>query len=154
MNTYFKRGFLTIVVAFVMFGALLAYDTKVYAANTTKTATESSGASVDQLMLASELVLNQNFGNDYTISREGDLITMNVWADGIAAGAAGVAAGVVEKKDWTDMTDNMAKFSATAYKLFEAHDVNVNVNVLNDLNKKNTLVSYLNGVNIYDVVEE
>lgn len=41
----------------------------------------------------------------------------------------------------------------SVYDNFEPYGVDVNVNVLNDTNKDNVLLSFLNGVKFYDAVD-
>lgn len=122
------------------------------------TSTETTLPDEDQisaLVAAADIILEQNFGDDYTISydEEEKMVTINVWKDGVAAGAIGVQAGTVSKGDWTAMVDGLQSMSESVYDNFEPYGVNVNVNVLNDTNKDNTLLSFLNGVKFYDAVD-
>lgn len=122
------------------------------------TSTETTLTDEEQiktLVAASEIILKQNFGDDYNISYDEatKIVTINVWKDGIAAGAMGVQAGTVSKSDWTTMVNGVQTMAKSVYSNFEPYGVNVNVNVLNDINKDNTLLSFLNGVKFYDAVD-
>lgn len=122
------------------------------------TSTESTLTDEEQikmLVAASEIILKQNFGDDYNISYDAaaKMVTINVWKDGIAAGAMGVQAGTVSKSDWTTMVNGVQSMAKSVYGNFEPYGVSVNVNVLNDINKDNTLLSFLNGVKFYDAVD-
>lgn len=162
MINIFKRNMITLSIVMVLVGAMLFGNSTVYAAsgNSTKTSSKSTEkvtadeATLDLLVAASEVVLSKSFGKNYTISRKDSLVTINVWQDGVAMGAAGVEAGLLDKKEWTTMTKSVQKVAESMYSAYEPYGVSVNFNVLNDTNKDNILLSYLNGVKVYDVLDK
>ena len=109
---------------------------------------------INSLIALSKVVLNENFGDNYNISYEDNMVTINIWQEGITLGALGVQAGTVSKSTWKKMVDGVQSMSKSVYKNFEPYGVHVNVNVLNDVNKENTLLSFLDGVKFYDALEE
>ena len=132
-------------------------DTSLDSAEATSTETTlTDEEQVKTLVAAAEIILKQYFEDDYNISydEEEKMVTINVWRDGVAAGAIGVQAGTVSKGDWTAMVDGLQSMSESVYDNFEPYGVNVNVNVLNDTNKDNVLLSFLNGVKVYDAVND
>lgn len=120
------------------------------------TEAEVDDATVEFLMENTESILKENFGEDnYSLSRDGDIVTINVWQDGIAVGAMGAASGNEELKDgWNNMLSNMEGMAKSSYDLYKPYNMNVNVNILNDQNKEKVLASYYNGILIYDSVAE
>lgn len=124
---------------------------------TTEAAQTSSSADVDTAVAMIESVLKENFKN-YSISHEDSIITINVWDDGIAYGALLASAGNEEcKTSWAEMTENQKKFCNSVCEFvdkFGLDDVMVVVNVLNDGNTDNVLLSIMEGVVIYDSVND
>ena len=58
--------------------------------------------------------------------------------------------------EWREMRESIRKFSETVYKLVKDSgfkDTIVYVNLLNDQNKEITLIMYMNGVLIYDAID-
>ena len=117
----------------------------------------SSSEDIDVAVGFIESVLKENFEN-YSISHEDNIITINVWDDGIALGALLAANGNEEfKSSWKDMAENQKHFCETICDFVDTlglDDVVVIVNVLNDGNKDNVLLSVMEGVVIYDSVND
>lgn len=100
----------------------------------------------------------QNF-EYHTIDGDETGITMNVGGNGIAAEVT--SAKLMGKdqnyKPWADMKDNMIYMCNSTKELLEAlgyDDTLVMLNLVNDLNTDNVLLTILNGVVIYDVMAE
>lgn len=121
----------------------------------TATPATSSSAEIDVAVGLIESVLKENFEN-YTISHDGSIITVNVWEDGIAMGAVLAAAGNEQyKTSWDELIENQKGFCISLCDFVDTlglDDVMVIVNVLNDGNKDNVLLSIAEGVVIYDSV--
>lgn len=121
---------------------------------TTASATSSS-EDIDTAIVLIESVLKENFDN-YTISHEDRIITINVWEDGIALGAMLASAGNEEfQSSWAEMVENQKVFCNSVCDFVDTvglEDVVVVVNILNDGNKDNVLLSVMEGIVIYDSV--
>lgn len=109
-------------------------------------------ADIDILMAATKKVLADSFGESYTVEQVDNIIKINIWADGIAYASVYAAKDQGYKQDWDSLLNSLQGMSETIYGVYEPYGYSVSVNVLNDLNKKNVLVSYMNGVLIYDTV--
>ena len=160
MKRFMRVSIIGLTMAAMIIGTLFTGNIQVYAANSKTTKTTSASKStydvenIELLMAASEIMLSKSFGKNYSVSRKDNLVIINVWQDGMAAGVVGVQAGLVDKKEWTDMTKSIQSFAETIYEQFEPYGANVNVNVLNDMNTDNTLLTYLNGVKFYDILDQ
>ncbi len=119
------------------------------------TPSTSSSAEIDVAVGLIESVLKENFEN-YTISHDDSIITVNVWEDGIAMGAVLAAAGNEQyKTSWDELVENqkgLCKSMCDFVDTLGLDDVMVMVNVLNDGNKDNVLLSIAEGIVIYDSV--
>ncbi len=110
---------------------------------------------VKVLIAATDGILKENFGSDnYTISYDDNMVTINVWQEGVAMGAAGVKTGLVDRSEWDTMVDNMQYMSNSIYDAYKPYDVDVAINIVNDQNKENTLVTFLDGIKVYDALDE
>ena len=82
-------------------------------------------------------------------------ISVNVAESGIALEA--ILANSQDKfTEWREMKKGMQSFSEAVYKLVKDsgfEDTIVFVNLLNDQNKENSLIMYMNGVLIYDAID-
>lgn len=107
----------------------------------------------------SKILLDSSFGEGYyDVSREGSFLTVNVWGENIALAALFAANGDAKSlQSWNTLKESMESLSTTIYDSFKEvsgyEDATVMVNVINDSNKDNTLLSCVNGVCIYDSVE-
>lgn len=120
----------------------------------------SDDASSDDQMMSLETlcstiktVLGKNYSG-CTVTHDDSTITVSVWIDGLALS---LASGDQDTKDsWETAKDSLSELSESIDELVDTagyNDVNVLFNVLNDLNHENALLSMLNGVVIYDVLE-
>ena len=112
----------------------------------------NNDADIELLISASEEILKKGFEDHYTISREDDVIVINLWKEGVSQGAVSVKYGLIDKKEWDNMITGLQSLAQSIYKVFEPYGIDVNVNVLNDENKNNTLLMFYNGVKVYDAV--
>ena len=106
--------------------------------------------------LYAEVVLKKNYGDNYELYQDGDTITIKIWKEGIAQGAILARNGNTELLDsWDTMVNNTKEFATTRYEELEtvnATDKHVMVNIMNDENLDNVLVTYMDGVVVYDAV--
>ena len=104
-----------------------------------------------------QILYDKVAGNFEYVDVKGDetSISVNVAESGIALEA--ILANSQEKfTEWREMKKGMQSFSEAVYKLVKDSgfgDTIVYVNLLNDQNKENTLIMYMNGVLIYDAID-
>lgn len=102
-------------------------------------------------------VLSENF-KGYEVSYDDTGITINLWQDGISAGATFANSMNGEYlKTWNNMVDNfvtMAENTRTYLDTLGLSDIVLSINILNDQNKENILVMIINDVLVYDAVND
>lgn len=82
-------------------------------------------------------------------------ITINVWIDGVADGLTTIQAGGLDKGSWEDAKSGMIELAKACRELIDTAgrtDVILTVNVLNDQNLDNMLLSIENTSVLYDVL--
>lgn len=118
------------------------------------TPAESQLISLDALCIAIEMAVKDNFSG-CSVTHDDNMITVSIWADGVAME---IASGDGSRPDeWDDLRAGMISFSDSLNNLIDSlgrDDVPSLLNVLNDLNHDNVLLSVLDGVVIYDVMDE
>ena len=114
----------------------------------------ASEADVEILIEATDAVLHDHFGENYSISRKDNVITINMWTDGIAKASMYATEDDALKDDWDSLRTGVQNMAEMIYSVYKPYGFNVVVNLLNDLNKDNVLLSYMNGVLVYDSVNE
>lgn len=96
------------------------------------------------------------FGNDYEIDLEGYVYTVSVWQDGLAACAMLAEQGVpTAVEQWGEIVDTTAEASNSLQELLSISgygDYMVQIEVLNDQNHENTLLTVLLGMVSYNCV--
>ena len=96
------------------------------------------------------------FGNDYEIDLEGYVYTVSVWQDGLAACAILAEQGVpTAVEQWGEIVDTTAEASNSLQELLSISgygDYMVQIEVLNDQNHENTLLTVLLGMVSYNCV--
>ena len=104
-----------------------------------------------------QILYDKIAGNFEYVDVKGDetSISVNVAESGIALEA--ILANSQDKfTEWREMKKGMQSFSEAVYKLVKDsgfEDTIVFVNLLNDQNKENSLIMYMNGVLIYDAID-
>lgn len=120
-------------------------------------AVEVDSATLDAAVSLIKTAVGDNFKN-FEIYHENNIITINIWEDGIAFGASLVASGNVENaKAWDDLVENQKEFCKSICDFVDTlglDDVMVMVNVLNDGNRDNVLLSVAEGVVVYNCVND
>lgn len=101
-------------------------------------------------------VIKGNYKN-YEIYHEDGLIVLNLWDSGIAAGAALAAGGSAKHlASWNKLVETQKNFSLKLDEFLESIGLDgttVMVNVLNDANTENVLLSVAHGIVISNCVE-
>ena len=113
--------------------------------------------SLDNLSDLIEIVLSQRFPN-YDISNDGKTITVNIWMDGVAIELAAIQenGGDASDESWVALKEGIGAMSDSICELIDTsgrEDIYFALNVLNDQNLEKTLLSMLDSVIIYDVLE-
>lgn len=125
-----------------------------------------SDSSASDMQLSMDLIaavikasMEENYGKENCeIEYDDTGITVSVWSDGVASGAALIASGS-ENQELTDSWEKMVESlleNAKAIKSFveeNGHEVSVSLNVLNDLNHDNCLLTIINDVVVYDATK-
>lgn len=117
--------------------------------------TEPEKISEDELRERFAQVLS-GFGNDYEIDLEGYVYTVSVWQDGLAACAMLAEQGVpTAVEQWEEIVDTTAEASNSLQELLNISgygDYMAQIEVLNDQNHENTLLTVLLGMVSYNCV--
>lgn len=116
----------------------------------------AAAVSVETAVAALDLVLRDNYGDSYKVDVEDNFITISVWVDGVAIEAAAAANGDTAKlESWNGMVEAMTEAQKSYQNTIRdttGQDAIVMVNVLNDQNLDNTLLSVTDGTVVYDAV--
>lgn len=103
-----------------------------------------------------EQALAAGFGENYSLILDGAVYTASVWQDGLAATALLASNGIAESVAlWNDIAESTRNASASLQKLLDqnGHGDNMAViNILNDLNSDNVLLSAMSGIIITNCV--
>lgn len=175
------NGCLVVIVAFVVimaFGAVFGSNNKGNDADATPTATPvateaptaepteapatSEASSTDEVSTESiaslvKLAVKDNF-DDVDVSVDGDVITVNIKQNGIAADFYALTQGDADVKDtWDQLVQNQVElcnqFDKSASDLGR-DDVIFIVQLLNDANPDNVLVSVVDGTVYYNAADD
>lgn len=115
----------------------------------------SSNEEIDNAVSMLESILKEHYKN-FTISHENSIITISIWEDGVAMGALLASQGDEQcKSSWDGMVESMKVLCNSACELVDAlglDDVSVVLNILNDGNTDNVLLTVMEGAVIYDSV--
>ncbi len=120
--------------------------------------TKSSGddkSRIDDAIAYADSVLSENFADCYEISCEDDVININIWQDGVAANAILASAGNTSSANaWEIIKSASQSISSSVYKKVDGTNAHVVVNILNNQNHDNTLLTYMDGSLAYDSVSQ
>ena len=126
-------------------------------ATTADNSTDSSRVSMATVINLIESTLEENFEN-VSVSYKNEMIQINIWSDGVTTGAMLAKSGDKEcLASWNTLVGNQEKLCKQLYELVQTlgvEDVSVVMNVLNDTNLDNVLLTVLNGYTFYDVVND
>ena len=119
--------------------------------------TETPAVTVETAIVLIESSLKDNFEN-YNISHKDGIITINLWDEGITIGATLAAEGDPACLEaWNDLVENQTHFCNSIWELVQTlglTDTAVAVNVLNDGNLENVLLTTMNGFVFYNCVTD
>lgn len=121
---------------------------------TVETATPTIGKSEFASIVDSEL--DKNFaGYNHTTKWDGDTLVINIWADGLAMGAVLAINGDAEcAESWESMRNANSYLCETIRDAAAENGLNIHVilNILNEENLDNCLLSIADGITIYNAV--
>ncbi len=118
---------------------------------------EFSGVSIDTAIIFIESTLGKNF-NNVKVYYDNGIIYVDILEDGIAASVLIALEGDSDYlKSWNDLVDSQIRLADSVCNLAQSlglKDVSVVVNVLNDMNVDNVLLTVMDGLVIYDAVND
>ncbi len=118
----------------------------------------SQSSDISAYLYILEKSLQDNFGENYNISVDDRIITVNTWSPGVAMDLYAVLEGNADyKASWEYAKSSIQHMSKTFYNELSdqsSGEYHIVVNVLNDLNLDNIILTYFDGELIYDVAEE
>ena len=112
--------------------------------------------SYDDFVAGLKTTLASTYGENFSVEDDGKTLTISIWQDGVAKEAAYIVDGIETSGDaWDNMKAAVQNLASTCFLSANANGASrhVCVNILNDQNQSNVLLSYLDGECIYDVVE-
>lgn len=113
-------------------------------------------ASYDAFVVQLETTLGTYYGSNYSVTDDGKTLTISLTGDGIAADAVYVVQGTAGAAElWSELKESMRTLAVTCFDgaNAEAAERHVVLNILNDQNQENVILSYLDGQCIYDATE-
>lgn len=125
-----------------------------------ETSDDADNSDMKFLAATVEYAASQSYDEDkYKVDYDDSGITLSVWGDNLAMGATLAASGDESaKEEWessvVDSFVEMNKGIVDAAKEYGLDDAVIVTNILNDLNQDNTLLSIINGVVVYDCVND
>lgn len=171
MKKIFKNILIVIAIIFVISLAACGLDTDTDTASdgtyieetTTPTATDKNENAKNQELSKAEFkaivdaTVDEAFaGVGHNTEWDGNAFVVNVWQDGIALGATLAVAGDRDcSSAWKTMRANQVKMCETIMDTADAAglEIDVIINLLNDTNTDNTLLTIFNGIVVYDVTD-
>ncbi len=112
--------------------------------------------SYDDFVAGLKTTLASTYGENFSVEDDGKTLTISIWQDGVAKEAAYIVDGIETSDDaWDNMKAAVQNLASTCFLSANANGASrhVCVNILNDQNQSNVLLSYLDGECIYDAVE-
>ena len=117
---------------------------------------EKSKPSVGDIVMLMGMSLMESYGSNYDLNVDGNIISISVWNDGVAAGAFLAANGETELLNaWNTMAQNILTMANNMQALLDTNDYGtyqVSISVVNDLNRDNTMLVATRGAIVYDFV--
>lgn len=110
-------------------------------------------ATYDAFVTQLETTLGTYYGSNYSITDDGKTLTVSLMGEGIAADAMYVVQGADGAAEiWSELKSSMQTLAMTCFDGANARaaERHVVLNILNDQNQENVILSYLDGQCIYD----
>ena len=135
--------------------AIIIEETDPLVAVATEFQSIDKSATLDAAVSYIKQLMSESF-EGYEVSYDDTGITINIWQDGIAAGATFADSVKGEYlQSWNTMVDNfvsMAENTRTYLDTLGLNDIVLSINILNDQNKENILVMIVNDILVFDAV--
>lgn len=114
--------------------------------------------SLDALCVTIKSVLDENYSG-IDVTHDGESITVNLWVDGLCMELtlAQQSGNSSYKETWETAKTNTVSLAKSICDLVDTSgytDVYVTLNILNDLNHDNVLLSIFEGIVIFDVMDQ
>jgi len=118
--------------------------------------TPTEEVSLDDLRETIEQVLSAGF-DDYKVEAEDEFITVYIFYDGITEELALIqaAGGNADSPQWVELKNNFLSLSESIQNLIDAsgrEDVVLSLNLMNDVNRDNVLLTLLDSAVFYDAL--
>lgn len=143
-----------LVLALVFGGDDADTDTKATETATHIVETPEPAMSKDEFKTTVDGVLDESFvAYNHTTKWDGDTLVIDIWGDGLAMGAFLAASGDADfLSSWNSMKDTTEYMCDTICDAADGNGLNIDVlvNILNETNLDNSLLSIYNGTTIYD----
>lgn len=112
---------------------------------------------IEDAVAALDLILPEGFEN-YNISHDGNIITIGVWEQGVVDVIDVIAGGRIEYKPrWDTLVTSYISTNNSFCKLVKdmgIEDVSIVLNLLNDYDRVNILLSVVDGAVVYDCLAD
>ena len=110
----------------------------------------SKEEAIDKLMEMTDEALTENFGKDHKVTRDGDVVIIDIWFDGVRLVADEARKDDQYKESWQIIVDSMQTISTSFYSRYRDYGMNVKLNLLDDTDHEKILVTALNDEIVYD----
>lgn len=103
-------------------------------------------------------LIKKTMGDDYTgctVTHDENIITISIWQEGVVLELS--VGGEESEKQWNFVKESMLNLSDSIWGVIDAagrEDISLLLNVLNDVNQENMLLSIMEGIIIYDVMKD
>lgn len=132
-------------------------DTPAQPGSSADNSSVSDETSIETAIFMIEASLVDSFEN-VRVSYEDGIIYVNIWNDGASVGAMLAAAGDEDCLDaWNQLVSKQEELCKKMYELVQAlgiENTSVVLNILNDVNLDNVLLTVMNGYTFYDFVND
>ena len=109
---------------------------------------------LDELNAFTEALIKSKAGEDCQVRFYDDCIVIDLWIDGMYDYAELAKNNDEYKETWDSAVESMRDMSEVLYGLYSDFDRDVYVYILNDNDHDNVLVMVMNGIKIFDCVND
>lgn len=153
----YKRWWLWAILIALLLGSCDTEPIELENTETTATTAPEETVSIDAAMTTVDNLVQLYFKN-YTIEKENRTIRVSIWQDGVSDVILLARNGNVEcMVAWDDFIESQKECSSTMYELVQVlgeSDISIELDVLDDRDKKSILLSTINGVVAYDCLKD
>ena len=153
----YKRWWFWVIVVVLLLGSCDTEPIELENTETTATTAPQETVSIDDAMNTVDNLVQLYFKN-YTIKQENRTIRVSIWQDGVSDVILLARNGNMDCIiAWNDFIDSQKECSSNMYELVQAlgeSDISVELDVLDDRDKKSILLSTVNGVVVFDCLKD